>query len=64
MDDQDSLDTSAVGISRCLRMLADEAVSLRLVECARAIQNAIRICESESSVQGLRPPPGSSARIN
>ena len=49
MDEQDgALETSAIGISRCLRMLADEAESLNLVESVQAIRDAIRVCEDES----------------
>ena len=41
---------SALGICRCLRMLAEEAASMDLPESARTLWDAIRVCERESGL--------------
>jgi hypothetical protein len=51
MQDEDfiaaDLIPSATGILECLRMLADEAVELKLDDTLLALQQAIAVCELE-----------------
>ena len=51
MDDNEAgHEYSALGICRCLRMLAEEAASMNLPESARTLRDAIRVCERESGL--------------
>ena len=56
MDDDDLRvpGASPSGIAECLRMLADEAASLRLARTLTALLEAIEICRGEASV--VAPP--------
>ncbi len=49
-NDETGHEYSALGICRCLRMLAEEAASMNLPESARTLREAIRVCERESSL--------------
>lgn len=49
-DDETGQEHSALGICRCLRMLAEEAAALDLPESARILRDAIRICARESGL--------------
>ena len=42
---------SAVGLLRCLRMLADEAVSLELTRTLAVLQQAMEICRTEATTR-------------
>ena len=51
MDDNEAAhEYSALGICRCLRMLAEEAASMNLPESARTLCDAIQVCERESGL--------------
>lgn len=45
----DDDDAAARGIVQCLRMLAEEAASLRLARTRAALQAAIDVCAAEST---------------
>ena len=47
MADDDTVDATAQGLARCLRMLTDEAASLNLLQTFAALQNALATCHSE-----------------
>ena len=52
---------SARGILDCLRMLADEATTLRLAGTVDALRAAIAVCVAESEAEApviAAPPPG------
>ena len=55
MDNDDSVraEAAATGILQCLRMLAEEAASLRLARTVVALQEAIEACESEQTETGF-----------
>lgn len=55
---------SALGISRCLRMLSEEAESLNLPESVQALHHAIRVCERESGLDRARNVAAISVLIN
>ncbi len=51
MDDEHiGPDASPSGIAECLRMLAEEAASLRLVRTLMALLETMEICQVEASV--------------
>ena len=47
MDDEPEVATTPNGLIQCLRMLAEEASSLRLSQTFAALQDAIDICRNE-----------------
>ena len=49
-NDETSHEHSALGICRCLRMLAEEAALMNLPESARTLRDAIRVCARESGL--------------
>jgi hypothetical protein len=51
MDDEIDCPASAEGIAHCLRMLTEEAATLKLSRTLAALQQALATCENE----GLRP---------
>lgn len=50
-------DASPGGIAECLRMLADEAASLRLVRTLMALLETAEICQIEASAIAPQPEP-------
>ena len=65
MDDNETgHEYSALGISRCLRMLSEEAESLALPETVQALHHAMRICERESGLDRARSVAAISVLIN
>ena len=44
-------DPTATGIIHCLRMLLDEAASLKLAGTLSALREAIEVCEAENRLQ-------------
>lgn len=56
MDDATpGLDASPMGIIECVRMLAEEAASLRLVRTLMALLETVEICQVEAAAMGRRP---------
>lgn len=55
-DDQVGPEASPNGIADCLRMLAEEAASLRLVRTLMALLETMEICQVEAS--GIPRKPG------
>ena len=53
-DDQPGLEASPSGIADCLRMLAEEAASLRLVRTLMALLETMEICQIEASGLGRK----------
>lgn len=51
-DDSLSCDATATGILHCLRMLAEEAESLRLTRTLLALREAIETCSAERTDPG------------
>jgi hypothetical protein len=47
-DHPTTTDASPTGIAECLRMLADEAASLRLVHTVMALLETVEICRREA----------------
>jgi hypothetical protein len=59
MDDAPpAADASPSGIAECLRMLADEAASLRLVRTFSALRETLEICRIEASAIASPGKPG------
>lgn len=52
-DDSLSCDATATGILQCLRMLAEEAESLRLTRTLVALREAIETCSAERTDPGF-----------
>ena len=44
----DEAEATASGIMHCLRMLAEEAASLRLLQTVEALRQAVEICAREN----------------
>jgi hypothetical protein len=63
-NDETGHEYSALGICRCLRMLAEEAASMNLPESARTLRDAIRICERESGLDRARAVAAISVLLN
>ena len=61
-DFSDDCDATGSGILRCLEMLADEAVALRMQRTLDALLSALETCTSEiiedDAVVALNRPPG------
>lgn len=51
-------EANATGIMHCLRMLADEAASLRLSRTLAALRDAIDACAAENVLQAVEGPAG------
>ena len=56
-DPMSSAKASASGIAECLRMLADEAASLRMVRTLMAVLEAAEICLAEEAASGTHGDP-------
>ncbi len=57
MDENDlGLAPSATGILQCLKLLAAEAASLKLVRTLSAIEDALEMAASESGMDGAEEP--------
>lgn len=58
MDDDDALRASATGILNCLRLLAEEAATLRLDRSLLAIREALETVRAERDDARLGPDLG------
>jgi hypothetical protein len=73
MDEDDlcasTCEADATGILHCLRMLAEEAASLRLTRTLAALRQALDVCAAEKVLDGQSdgpdepPAPAHNARI-
>lgn len=61
-DDPTNANASATGIADCLRILAEEAASLRLVRTVMALLETVEICRLEARVTFPTVPARAASR--